>query len=146
MMDHIIESKKVSMTVTNLHALVLAKSTFHHSMNYESVVIFGNAEEITGKDEKNHALEVITEHILKGRWNETRFPNDKELKITKVIKINMETASAKARSGDPIDDKIDQSLKIWSGLLPLNKGYGKPIADSFSKNLELPDSLKTFDS
>ncbi len=116
-------------TVTHLDALVLARSVFHHSMNYRSVVILGTCEDVTDWDEKMKALEVITENILAGRWKEARLPNDGEMKATRVVKIKLQEASLKVRDTPPKDDHADYDLDIWAGLLPLKKGYEDPIAD-----------------
>lgn len=95
------------LTVTKVNGLVLAKSGFHHSMNYESVVVFGKAELLTGKENKMHALEIITNHIIDGRWEEARLPNDKELKGTSILKLSLAEASAKIRTGMPVDTEMD---------------------------------------
>lgn len=123
----------VCVTVTHLDALVLARSTFHHSMNYRSVVILGTGVEIAGDDEKNAALEVITDNILQGRWAESRQPNANELKATGVVGIPITEASAKIRTGPPGDDKPDYALDIWAGLLPMQTTYGAPIPDPLLK-------------
>lgn len=143
MIKSILEEKKASFTVSILNDLVLAKSAFHHSMNYESVVAFCEVENIESPDEKYDALKCISENILKGRWEDSRKPNDKELKATAVVKLNISEAAAKCRYGDPIDDKEDEKLKIWSGLLPINDQFGSPIADSLSQDISIPDYLKT---
>ena len=143
LMTSIMNSDKVSATITKLESLVLAKSTFHHSMNYQSVVIFGKAEEISDPADKMLALKIITDQIIKHRWEESRQPNSKEINATTLVRIKIETASAKIREGDPIDDKEDQGLPIWSGLLPLKSGYLDPIPDQSSLSLEIPKSIKT---
>jgi len=133
----------VSLNVTQTKALVLARSAFHHSLNYESVTIFGQAELVTDADEKLAALETITNQIIKGRWNEVRPPNTKELNVTSVLKVKITEASAKIRSGDPSDDKKDYDLPIWAGLIPINKVYSDPIADDLLKSgVEIPQSIK----
>jgi nitroimidazol reductase NimA-like FMN-containing flavoprotein (pyridoxamine 5'-phosphate oxidase superfamily) len=110
---------EVCVTVTLLDGLVLARSVFHHSMNYRSVMIFGKASVVEGEKEKLHALRVITEHIMPGRWAEAREPNGKELKQTKVLKVPLEEVSAKVRTGPPLDDEDDYALAVWAGELPL---------------------------
>jgi len=133
----------ISLNVTQTKALVLARSAFHHSLNYESVTVFGQAELVSDADEKLQALEVITEQIIKGRWNEVRKPNTKELNVTSVLKIKITEASAKIRTGPPSDDKADYDLPIWAGLIPINKVYGVPVADNLLKSgLEIPQSIK----
>lgn len=119
---------QVCLTVTHVDGLVLARSTFHHSMNYRSAVVFGTAKEIEG-EEKNSALEVITDQILKGRWEESRPPNAKELKATTVLAIDIEEASAKIRTGGPSDEKADYDLPIWAGVVPIHTVYGQAEPD-----------------
>lgn len=116
-------------TVAIIDGLVLARSAMHHSMNYRSVVVFGTAKKIEDRDRKLHALEVITEHIIKGRWAEARIPNDQELKATTVLELTMDEASAKVRTGGPIDDEEDYSLPVWAGVLPMTLTTGTPLPD-----------------
>lgn len=118
----------VCLTVTHLDGIVLARSAFHHSMNYRSVVVFGSASEVP-REMKEEALFVISEQILKGRWENSRKPNDKELKATMVLELNIEDASAKIRTGPPKDDKEDYQLPIWAGTIPFEQSYGDPIPD-----------------
>ena len=108
-----------SAAFTLLDGIVLARSAFHHSVNYRSVVLFGRGKAVEGDEEKLRALEAITEHVAKGRWQKVRRPNRKELAATAVVAIEIETASAKVRSGPPIDDEEDYQLPIWAGVLPL---------------------------
>ncbi|MBX7062572.1 MAG: pyridoxamine 5'-phosphate oxidase family protein [Pyrinomonadaceae bacterium] len=124
----------VCVTVTLVDGLVLARSAFHHSMNYRSVVIFGTAELITEKEEKVRALEILSEHIIRHRWKDARPPSDKELKGTTVLRLPIEEASAKIRVGPPKDDEEDYSLPIWAGIVPIQTTFGTPIADE--RNLE----------
>ena len=109
----------VCVTVTLVDALVLARSAFHHSMNYRSVVAFGQARLVLDADQKTEALHVISENILAGRWNEVRPPSEKELKATAVLEFTIEEASAKIRTGFPVDDEEDYALPIWAGIVPL---------------------------
>lgn len=133
----------VCITIANISGFVLARSAFHHSMNYESVVIFGKGELIDNQ-EKEEALKIISDHILPGRWEEVRPPNRKELKATKVIKITIKEASAKVRNGGPKDEKADMDLDIWAGVLPVYKVFGSPIADELLKtDIPLPESIKS---
>lgn len=120
----------ICVTVTLLDGLVLARSAFHHSMNYRSVVILGKAEPVTDPAEKNKALEAFTEHVIPGRWADVRWPTELELKATSVLKLPIEEASAKIRTGDPIDDEEDYAMEVWAGILPLAKTPGEPIPDS----------------
>ncbi len=120
----------VCVTVTLIDGLVLARSAFHHSINYRSVVILGNAALVTDPEEKNQALEAVTEHIVPGRWNDVRWPTELELKATTVLKLAIDEASAKIRTGDPKDDEEDYAMDVWAGVLPLRLEPGTAIADS----------------
>jgi nitroimidazol reductase NimA-like FMN-containing flavoprotein (pyridoxamine 5'-phosphate oxidase superfamily) len=117
-------------TVTLVDALVLARSAFHHSMNYRSVVAFGTARKIQSEDAKNEALRVISDHLIAGRWAEVRVPNSQELKATTVLEFVIEEASAKMRVGPPVDDEEDYALPVWAGVLPLRQVAGEPLADA----------------
>jgi len=132
----------ISLNVTHTNALVLARSAFNHSLNYESVTVFGQAELITDADENLQALESITNQIIADRWDEARSPNKKELNVTSVLKIKITEASAKIRTGPPSDDKADYDLPIWAGIIPIKKVMGKPIADDLLKSgIEIPKSV-----
>jgi hypothetical protein len=119
----------VCVTVTLLDGLVLARSAFHHSLNYRSVVVLGNARLVDDRDEKMRALQVITDHVVPGRWDEVRGPNELELKQTNVLAVQLEEVSAKIRRGPPIDDEPDYALPIWAGVLPLHTRLGTPLED-----------------
>ena len=119
----------VSIAVTLLDGLVLARSAFHHSMNYRSVVIFGTAIAVTDPEEKNDALRLFTEQVVPGRWAEVRWPTPQELKGTTVLKVALGEASAKVRVGGPVDDEEDYALPIWAGVLPLKIAVGEPVND-----------------
>ncbi len=135
----------VCLTVTLLDGLVLARSAFHHSMNYRSVVVLGKAELVEDIDEKNKALEAFTEHIIPGRWPEIRWPNELELKATSVLKLAIDEASAKIRTGDPKDDEEDYEIKVWAGVIPLKTVAGEPLTDARSKpEIPLPDHVKSY--
>lgn len=143
MMTSIARGIPICLNVTQTKGIVLARSAFNHSLNYESVVVFGQAELVTDADEKVAALEIITNQIIPNRWQEVRLPNDKELKVTAVLKLKIDEASAKIRTGEPHDDKADCDLPIWAGVIPIEKHYGKPIADSvLNKDIPLPKSVK----
>lgn len=130
--------------VTHLDGLVLARSAMHHSVNYRSVVVFGKAREITNFDEKNEALFKVMEQMLPGRWEEIRQPNEKELQVTKVLAIKIETASAKVRMGPPVDDKEDYELPYWAGVVPTYNNYKRPLSDPELPGIvEVPSSVKT---
>ncbi len=129
MMKHGEDGLRICITVTHLDGIVLARSAFHHSMNYRSAVCFGTAT-VVPDDRKEHVLKVISEHILKDRWDESRLPNAKELKATTVLEMVIDQASAKIREGHPGDDKPDYELDIWSGVIPMSVEYGVPIPDA----------------
>lgn len=140
MMREMSKGIDVCITVTLVDGLVLARSAFHHSINYRSVVIFGKAEIVTEESEKNEALFAFTEHLVKGRWAKIREPNSKELKGTTVLKLEINEASAKMRMGNPIDDEEDMNLDVWAGVIPLKIQAEKPIDDSLLKEgIEAPD-------
>ena len=112
-------------TVTIIDGLVLARSAFHHSMNYRSVVIFGRAEIIEDREEKSTALVALSEHIVRGRWTDVREPTEEELIQTTVLELPLVEASAKIRTGPPLDDEEDYALPIWAGVIPLRaRGWG----------------------
>ena len=119
----------VCATVTLLDGLVLARSVFNHSMNYRSVVILGTATLVDDPAEKITALRSLSEHILPGRWDDARQPNEKELKATSVLRIPIEEVSAKVRVGPPVDDEEDYSFPTWAGVLPMETIVGSPIRD-----------------
>jgi nitroimidazol reductase NimA-like FMN-containing flavoprotein (pyridoxamine 5'-phosphate oxidase superfamily) len=119
----------VCVTVTLLDGLVLARSIFNHSMNYRSVVILGNASVIVEPKEKLASLRALSEHILPGRWDEIRQPNDQELKATTVLSLPIEEFSAKVRQGPPLDDEEDYSFPTWAGVIPLNLIAEGPVSD-----------------
>lgn len=116
-------------TVTLVDGLVLARSAFHHSMNYRSVMAFGTARKIEEPEAKSRALRIISDHLIAGRWAEVREPAGQELKATTVLEFEIEEASAKQRTGHPVDDEEDYALPVWAGILPLSQKAGEPIAD-----------------
>jgi nitroimidazol reductase NimA-like FMN-containing flavoprotein (pyridoxamine 5'-phosphate oxidase superfamily) len=121
---------EVCVAVTLVDGLVLARSAFHHSINYRSVVIFGTAQLISDPVKKNEALRCVVEHITPGRWSEVRLPTDQELKATLVLALPLEEVSAKVRTGPPIDDEEDYELPIWAGVLPLGLKPEAPVQDA----------------
>ncbi len=146
MLENIEKGVKVCVTVTLIDGLVLARSAFHHSMNYRSAVIFGTGKLIENDDEKLNALKAVSDNILPKRWEDSRQPMENELNVTSVLKIKIEEASAKIREGDPVDDAKDYELPIWAGVLPFETKFGKPFADAkLDKEIELPDYLKKFE-
>ena len=120
---------EVCVTVTLLDGLVLARSAFHHSMNYRSVVLFGTATLVESPEEKTEALRVISEQIVPGRWKDVRWPTEQELKATKVLALTISEASAKVRTGPPLDDEEDYALPVWAGVLPLSVRAEAPLPD-----------------
>ncbi len=120
----------VCITVTLVDGLVLARSAFHHSMNYRSVVVFGTARRIEQRPEKLRALRIISEHLIPGRWEEVRSPNEAELGATTVLEVSIEEASAKIRQGPPVDNEEDYALPVWAGVLPLKLEAQTPVPDS----------------
>jgi hypothetical protein len=132
----------VCVTVTLVDGLVLARSIFHHSMNYRSVVIFGTAIAVGNKKERLRALRSFSEHVLPGRWADVREPNKAELKQTLVLRIPLREASAKIRIGAPVDEESDYNLRVWAGELPLRIVPGTPILDPRSEfEVPLPSYL-----
>jgi uncharacterized protein len=123
------EGVSVCVTVTLLDGLVLARSVFNHSMNYRSVVILGKATLVDDAEEKLAALRALSEHILPGRWDDSRQPDERELKQTSVLRVPIEEFSAKVRTGPPIDDEEDYSFPTWAGVIPLEMRSGVPIGD-----------------
>jgi nitroimidazol reductase NimA-like FMN-containing flavoprotein (pyridoxamine 5'-phosphate oxidase superfamily) len=130
-------------TVTLVDGLVLARSAFHHSMNYRSVVAFGSARKIAEPEQKVESLRIISEHIISGRWADVRKPSEKELKATTVLEFSISEASSKLRSGPPLDDESDYDLPVWAGVLPLAMKFRPPIPDNrLIKGVDLPDYVR----
>ena len=129
MLRTLAQTVPVCITVTLLDGLVLARSAFHHSLNYRSVVMIGNARLVDDGDEKMRALHLITNHVVPARWEEARTPNERELRQSSVLALPLEEVSAKIRSGPPVDDDEDYSLPIWAGVVPVETRLGNPIND-----------------
>jgi len=139
------EGVPVSVTVTHVDGLVLARSAFHHSVNYRSVVILGTARLVEDPVGKMEALRVFTEHVMKGRWDDVRQPTEQEMKATTVLALPIEEVSAKVRTGGPVDDEADYNLPVWAGVLPLETAAKDPIPDPQRKTDQpLPEYLKKF--
>jgi uncharacterized protein len=119
----------VCLTVTLLDGLVLARSSFHHSANYRSVVVFGRATPVEGEAEKLAALRALSEHVIAGRWDDVRHPNRRELRATTVLALPLEEASAKIRCGPPVDDDDDYRLPVWAGVIPVRLSPSPPEPD-----------------
>jgi uncharacterized protein len=135
----------VAVTITLVDGLVLARSAFHHSMNYRSVVIFGRASEVEDSALKVEALQAFTEHVAPGRWKAIRKPNEKELQATTVLALPLEEVSAKVRTGPPIDDEEDYALPVWAGVLPLRFTTGKPLPDDrLPAGIEVPEHVQRY--
>jgi len=123
------EGAPVCVTVTLLDGIVVARSVFHSSMNYRSVVILGRAEAVVDPGEKLRALKALTEHLIPGRWADARLPNDREMKGTLVLRVPLDEASAKMRTGPPVDDEEDYALPTWAGVVPWAPVAGAPVDD-----------------
>jgi len=133
------------LTVTLVDGLVLARSAFHHSMNYRSVVAFGTARKIDDPEQKTQALRVISDHLIAGRWMEVREPTDQELKATAVLEFSVEEASAKVRTGPPLDEEEDYALSVWAGVLPLELKAGSPVADDrLPQGIDIPAYVRQY--
>jgi uncharacterized protein len=129
MLKTLAQGVDVCVTVTLVDAYVLARSAFHHSMNYRSVTVLGRARLVAEETEKMEALRVITDHIVPGRWDEVRGPNELEMKQTVVLALPLEEVAAKVRVGPPVDDEEDYALPIWAGIVPIHTQLGAPVAD-----------------
>jgi nitroimidazol reductase NimA-like FMN-containing flavoprotein (pyridoxamine 5'-phosphate oxidase superfamily) len=135
----------VCVTVSIIDGLVLARSAFHHSVNYRSVVVLGTARLVEDPTEKMEALRLFTEHIMKGRWDQIRWPSEQEMKGTTVLALAMEEVSAKVRTGGPVDDEQDYELPVWAGVLPLSVTTAAPIADARLKaGIAVPENVAKY--
>jgi nitroimidazol reductase NimA-like FMN-containing flavoprotein (pyridoxamine 5'-phosphate oxidase superfamily) len=131
--------------VTLLDGLVLARSAFHHSMNYRSVVIFGEGTEVTDEAEKYEAMRLLVEHIVPGRWSDVRRPNQNELDATLIVRFPLDECSAKVRTGPPIDDEPDLALPVWAGVLPGQLSWGQPQRDALlAPDVPLPEYVNSY--
>ena len=143
MMLHAAAGHPVCITVTHIDGLVLARSTFHHSVNYRSAVFFGTCEEVTEYDAKMQALAAFTDKLIPGRWDDARQPNPIEMKATAVVALNVSEASAKIRNGPAVDDEEDHALPVWAGILPITQQIGEPIADELLRDdIPVPDYVR----
>lgn len=129
MLTHIKAGNNVCLTMTLIDGIVFARSVFHHSMNYRSAVLFGKGRVIADYDEKWKVFQALTEHIAKGRWNDARKPTEQETNVTTIVAIDIESASAKIRTGPAKDDEEDYTLPIWAGVMPVQMQFGEPISD-----------------
>jgi nitroimidazol reductase NimA-like FMN-containing flavoprotein (pyridoxamine 5'-phosphate oxidase superfamily) len=145
LLKHIEAGNPVCVEATVIDGLVLARSVFHHSINYRSVVLFGRGFLIQDEQEKLAGLKAVTEHLIPGRWQEARLPNHKELKATSVVSIKIEEASAKVRMGPAVDEEEDYVLPIWAGVLPLQELPLSPIQDELqTAEIPLPEYLARY--
>ncbi|GAP08137.1 predicted flavin-nucleotide-binding protein [Anaerolinea thermolimosa] len=143
LLKHISQGGEVCITATLVDGLVLARSIFHHSVNYRSAVLFGKGRPVEKEDEKLRALEVISEHVCPGRWDEARRPSPRELAATAVVAVEIESASAKVRSGPVNDDPADAAWPVWAGVLPLELHAGEPLP-SEGVNLPPPPTVTSY--
>ncbi len=145
LMQHVQAGHEVCLTMTHLDGIVLARSVFHHSLNYRSAILFGKGYLVDGDEETMTALEQFTERLMPGRWADARQPNRKELKATAVVALPIEMASAKVRSGPPGDDEEDYTLPVWAGVLPIVQTVGPLQADGcLAAAINVPDYLVTY--
>lgn len=145
MLRSLAEGLEVCVTVTLLDGLVLARSAFHHSFNYRSVVVLGKATVVESAEEKFAALEAFTNHVIPNRWAEVREPNEQEMKGTLVLQLPLVEVSAKVRTGAPIDDEEDYAIAVWAGVLPLQLTASTPIQDErMQTDIDLPDYVVNY--
>jgi uncharacterized protein len=137
---------EVCVTVTLIDGLVLARSAFHHSMNYRSVVVFGRATVVDDRAEKMAALLALSEHMIPGRWADVRAPHERELQLTTVLCLPLTEASAKVRTGPPLDDEEDYEMDVWAGVIPLRLIAEAPLDDPrLPAEIAAPDYARRYD-
>ena len=145
MIQSLLAGIEVCLTVTLLDGLVLARSAYHHSMNYRSVVIFGTAQAVVDPSEKMTALKAFTDHVMAGRWDVVRSPNAAELAATSVLSLPITEASAKIRTGPPLDDPADYDSPVWAGVLPFTQMPGLPMADpTLAAAVAVPENVRCY--
>lgn len=145
LLKHVQAGNPICITITLLDGIVFARSVFHSSMNYRSVVLFGSGQVVESDGEKLAALEVLTEHLASGRWADARQPTQKELDSTTVVAVAIENASAKIRTGPPGDEDEDYALPIWAGVLPLPPQALAPIDDPWlSAGIVVPEYIRSY--
>jgi nitroimidazol reductase NimA-like FMN-containing flavoprotein (pyridoxamine 5'-phosphate oxidase superfamily) len=143
MLKALVTGAPACVTVTLVDGLVLARSAFHHSINYRSVVLYGTATPVTEPAEKERALEAFTEKLVPGRWADVRWPNRKELKATAALALPIREGSAKVRTGQPIDDEEDYALDAWAGVVPMRTDKLDPIPDpELRPGITMPDHVR----
>ena len=144
-LNKIDDSIPISICVTLLDGLVLARSAFSHSMNYRSVVAFGEAKAISDKDKKLAAFKALLDHMIPGRWDDTKQPDDKEIAATTVLLMKLDEASVKIRSGPPKDAEKDMDQPYWAGVIPLSISAGEPLVDpTYDGDRDVPDYAQTY--
>lgn len=145
LLKHAASGAPLCVTVTHVDGLVLARSVFHHSANYRSAVLFGHGTPVEDEDEKMAALAAFTEKLIPGRWDDARIPNAVELKATAVVAMEIESASAKIRTGPPMDDEEDHALDVWAGILPFTQKTLEPQADPLLRaGIEVPGYIANY--
>lgn len=137
------EPAPVCVTVTHVDGIVAARSAFHSSMNYRSVVVHGTGTVIEDEEGRTRAMTLLTDHLIPGRWDELRAPFDTELKQTAVVAVEIEAASAKVRAGGPVEDEADYGTQAWGGVIPVVTGLGQPLDDGrLVEGVEVPPSIR----
>lgn len=145
LMKHVGDGHEICATITFLDGLVLARSVFHHSMNYRSAVLFGTGWILEDEDEKMDGLRVLTDHIMPGRWDDARLPTRKELNATSVVAMDIQSASAKIRTGPPVDDEEDYDLRVWAGVLPMQSQVLEPLRDKrLQQDIPIPGYIRSY--
>jgi hypothetical protein len=145
MLRHLEAGGEVCIAFTLVDGLVLARSVFHHSINYRSAVIFGKGERLEGREEQYQALELFMNKLMPQRWDDTRVPNEVEMLQTTIVAVPIDSASAKIRTGSPKDDAEDMDLNTWAGVLPFQPAYGTPIPDSdLKEGIAVPDYILNY--
>jgi nitroimidazol reductase NimA-like FMN-containing flavoprotein (pyridoxamine 5'-phosphate oxidase superfamily) len=142
MLNHIKAGNSVCITATHIDGIVFARSVFHHSMNYRSAVLFGHGRVVESYDERWKVFEALTEHIAKGRWSDARHPNETEDRTTAIVAIEIDSASAKIRSGPAKDDEEDYALPVWAGVMPVRMQFGEPVKDEgLAETIPVPEYI-----
>lgn len=145
MLNHVATGNRICVTVTHLDGLVLARSVFHHSMNYRSAVLFGQGHLIEEAKEKMRALRIFTEKLIPGRWHDARQPTATESRATHIVSVEVDMASAKVRVGPPADDEEDYSLDVWAGVLPMRTIFGELEVDpQLNEGVKVPGYLESY--
>ena len=139
------EGAPACLTVSLIDGLVLARSAMHHSANYRSAILLGRARPVEDAEEKRAAFEAIVERIVPGRWGEVRRPTAKEMRATSVVAMTIDEASAKIRTGPPLDDEEDYALDVWAGVIPLSMSVGRPVPDPrLREEIAMPEHVRSY--